>query len=321
MKRKSLLTILCIYLSLSLTGCGLLPSELETPFQKADVRTPAFSIPVEPVVNSSYASQYAVIAAETDNSSAAGARLCIDNTMNTVISSENAFKQIYPASITKIMTALLVLEHGNLSDMTTVTEPIVLNDPMAVSFGLQVGDTMTVEALMYAMMNGSENDCAVALGRYIAGNDAAFVELMNQRAAELGATHTHFTNPHGLHSPEHYTTAYDLYLIFQELITHEEFQTIASTPRYSLQYTNGNGSSFTRSIANSNMFISQTYAVPEGLTILGGKTGTTNEAGCCLIVQARDSSGHDYIAVVCGASTSGGRYVQMQELLKGITGQ
>lgn len=319
MKRKSLLTILCICLSLSLSGCGSFPAEPDTRFQTDITRELALSIPVEPVVQSSYASQYAILTAEADNTSASGVRLCIDNTMNTVVVSENALKQIYPASITKIMTALLVLERGNLSDTTTVTEPIALNDPMAVSFGLQVGDTMTVEALMYAMMNGSANDCAVALGRYIAGSDVAFVELMNQRASELGATHTHFANPHGLHSPEHYTTAYDLYLIFQELITHEEFQTIASTPSYSLHYTNGNGSQMTSSIANSDLFISQTYTVPEGLTILGGKTGTTNEAGCCLIVQARDDNGHDYIAVVCGASTSSGRYVQMQKLLEEIT--
>lgn len=315
MKRNSSVIAIFICLSLCLTGCASRSAKLSDSFQLKEVREITLSLPVEPVVQSSYASQYAVLTAQEDTNAASGARLCIDNTMNTVVSSENAFEQIYPASITKIMTALLVFEQGNLADIMTVTEPIVLNDPMAVSFGLQVGDTMTVEALMYAMLNGSANDCAVALGRYISGSDAAFVELMNQRAVELGATHTHFMNPHGLHSNEHYTTAYDLYLIFQELITHEEFHTIASTASYSLQYTNGAGTGINRNISNSDLFINQTYSTPDGITVLGGKTGTTNEAGCCLIVEARDSNDHDYIAIVCGAPNSSARYTQMQELL------
>lgn len=315
MKRNSGVITIFICLSLCLTGCSFRSTELANPFQSREVRELALSLPIEPVVQSSYASQYAVLAAQEDTNSTSGVGLCIDNTMNTVVSSENAFKQIYPASITKIMTALLVFEQGNLADTVTVTEPIVLNDPMAVSFELQVGDTMTVEALLYAMLNGSANDCAVALGRYISGSDAAFVELMNQRASELGATHTHFTNPHGLHSTEHYTTAYDLYLIFQELITHEEFHTIASAASYSLQYTNGAGIVMNRNISNSDLFINQTYSTPDGITVLGGKTGTTNEAGCCLIVEAQDSNGHDYIAIICGAPNSSARYTQMQELL------
>lgn len=310
----SVLTCLCI----CLTGCNSYQTEPApaTYYHINNEREYQTSIPVVPAVNCAYASQYAVIPASDPVRSSVSTRLCINNTENTVVAAENPFEKIYPASITKIMTALLVLEHGTLTDQVTITEPIELGDPMAVSLGLQVGDTLSVNELMHGMLITSANDCAVALGRYVGGDEASFVAMMNKRAAQLGATHTHFVNTNGLHNDDHYTTGYDLYLIYKELITHPEFRAIAELPDYTIHYTDAEGSTKEVAIQNSNQFITQTVSTPEGLTVLDGKTGTTNEAGYCLIIEATDTDNQDYIAIICGAGSRSGLYTQLQQLLE-----
>lgn len=313
--RKTAALLLCFCVCLS--GCDALQAEPEaaTYFHIDSEREYRTSVSAVPSVESVYAGQYAVIPKEEPVSSYVSTKLCVNNTTNQALSWENPFETIYPASITKIMTALLVLEQGNLEDTVTITEDIVLNDPLAVALGLTVGDTISVRELMYGMLVASANDCAVALGRYIAGTEEAFVGQMNRRAAELGATHTHFVNTNGLHAEDHYTTGYDLYLIFKELLTHEEFRQISGTADYTLHYTHGDGELAEVSIQNSNLFVTGGYSLPEGMTVLCGKTGTTNEAGCCLIVEARDGQGQDYIAVICGAGSRAYLYTQMQQML------
>lgn len=310
---------ICIVSVLCLSGCTM--EKEDTPatyFIISNAHTYELEIPVEPRVSASYTSGYAVLAPEEAESNGSITQLCINNTTNEVIFNSSPFEKIYPASITKIMTALLVLERGNLNDTVTITEEIYLNDPMAVTLGLHVGDTLTVDTLMHGLLICSANDCAVALARYVSGSEETFVEEMNQRAWDLGATHTHFVNPHGLHNEEHYTTAYDLYLIFQELLKHPEFQQIAGLSEYMLQYTNGEGGLVEVLIPSSNGFITNTYEEPEGITVLAGKTGTTNEAGRCLIVEAVDEEGQEYIVLVCGAGSLDSLYAQMQGLMEEI---
>lgn len=310
---------ICIVSVLCLSGCTMQEEDAPaTYFIINNDHTYELEIPVVPSVSASYASKYAVLAPEEAERSGSTTQLCINNTTNEVIYNSSPFESIYPASITKIMTALLVLERGNLNDTVTITEEIHLNDPMAVTLGLYVGDTLTVDTLMHGLLICSANDCAVALARYVSGSEETFVEEMNQRAWELGATHTHFTNPHGLHNEEHYTTAYDLYLIFQELLRHPEFQQIAGLSEYMLQYTNGEGGLVEVLVPSSNGFITNTYDEPEGITVLAGKTGTTNEAGRCLIVQAVDEEGQEYIILVCGAGSLDSLYAQMQGLMEEI---
>ncbi len=318
MKRSLVRIIALSLITVLLTGCTVQEKIPASYFIIDNGNTYQDEIPTVPDVTVSYASDYAVIPKESAGTRSFGARLCINNTTNEVICNESPFESIYPASITKIMTALLVLERGKLSDTVTVTEEINLNDPMAVKLGLKVGDTLTVDTLMHGMLITSANDCAVILARYVSGNEAAFVEAMNQRAWELGATHTHFTNPHGLHNADHYTTAYDLYLIFRELIKHPEFRQIAELPAYTVQYTDGGGNPVEVSIRSSNGYISGAYEEPEGVTVLAGKTGTTNEAGKCLILLASDEKGQEYILVLCGASGQDSLYYQMQEMLETI---
>ena len=135
------------------------------------------------------------------------ADLCIDDTDNKVLVAYHCFDKRYPASITKVMTALLTLEHGHLDDKITLKHDIVLGEEGAVISSLKKGDTVTVSQVLHTMLIKSANDCAVILGEYIAGSEDAFVDMMNAKAKELGATHTHFVNPNGLHDDNHYTTA------------------------------------------------------------------------------------------------------------------
>lgn len=306
--------ILLIY-CLSLTGCSLSETAyVDTQFQIPENRSYSIAITELPEITSSFTQDITVIPWSEPVSSQVSTALCVNTTTKEIYWQENLFEQIYPASITKIMTALLVFEQGNLEDTVTIETPVVLNDPLAVTINLQVGDTLTVDELMHGMLITSANDCAVVLGRYISGSEEAFVELMNQRAKELGATHTHFVNTNGLHDPNHYTTGYDLYLIFQELIKYPEFLEISGTSSCTLSYQTASGIR-TVPIVNSNQFISGSYTVPDGLTVVSGKTGTTNEAGCCLILEAVDDNQQTYIAVVCGADNRTQLYTQMSTLL------
>lgn len=318
MKRYVALIFSVIFCLGMLSGCQEyeMTPEASSYFHIDKERAYSTTLTEMPIIKSSFASSYAVIPyGRYDSRPNSLATLCINNTTNQMIQASNPFEQIYPASITKIMTALLVLEKGNLDDTVTITEDIVLEDAQAVTLGLKAGDTLTVDELLHGLLITSANDCAVALARYIAGNEADFVEQMNHRAEQLGATHTHFVNPHGLHDENHYTTAYDLYLIFKEVIKHPEFQKITSIAEYTVSYTDGEGNPVEIPISNSDLFISADYPLDDGIAVVAGKTGTTNEAGCCLIVEAKDSKGQDYIALVCGAPYRDSLYYQLQQLL------
>ena len=134
-----------------------------------------------------------------------------------------------------------MLEHGNLDDEITLDHDIDLGEDGAVVTTLSKGDTLTVDEAFHGLLVKSANDCAVLLAEYIAGSEEKFVDMMNEKARELGATHTHFVNPHGLHDDDHYTTAYDLYLIFKEAVKYDTFVDIVSNKDYTMTYTTADG--------------------------------------------------------------------------------
>lgn len=133
------------------------------------------------------------------------------------------YDKLYPASTTKIMTAYLALKYGNLDDIVTVSEHATDFNWDEVTSGLRTGDQVSLYDLVCGLMLRSGNDCGTAIAEHISGSEEAFAELMNREARALGATGTHFTNPHGLHDENHYTTAYDLYLIFNACLKDERF--------------------------------------------------------------------------------------------------
>jgi D-alanyl-D-alanine carboxypeptidase (penicillin-binding protein 5/6) len=231
---------------------------------------------------------------------------------------QNVFARLYPASTTKIMTAYLIIKYGNLSDTVTVSANAVDLDSDSSVCDLKEGDVITVEDLLYGLMLESGNDAAIALAEYYAGSVEAFADVMNQTAAELGATGTHFVNPNGLPDENHYTTVYDMYLIFKEAIELEPFVTIIGTTEYEASYQNKNGEAVSRTWKNTNRYLQGTVDTPDGFTIIGGKTGTTNAAGYCLVLYSTNEKDERIISIVFKADGRSNLYLLMNQILSGF---
>lgn len=204
----------------------------------------------------------------------------------TALYAYNADQILYPASITKIMTALVAIENTeDLSDMLTFSNAAVNGIAWDSSrIGAMVGEQMTVEQALYGLMLKSGNDAAVALAEYVSGSEEEFCELMNARAAELGCTNTHFVNSHGLHDENHYTTAHDMALIMQEATKNETFHIIDSAVTYKVPWTNKHESGFSWTMSNKMMNPNSNYYY-EG--VVCGKTGFTDQAGNTLVTCAK----------------------------------
>ena len=234
---------------------------------------------------------------------AAKAALLVDLNTGRAVYEQNADECIYPASLTKIMTCLLALENGNLSDVVTVSASALddLDVDSSVA-GLQIGEQMTLENLLYCMMVVSGNDACNVIAEHIAGSVTDFVRMMNQRAYELGCLNTHFNNPHGLHDESHYTTARDLSIITQAALKSENFRQIVDT--YEYQLPDDNMRQNIPKLKTTNMLIYRSmsnslyYSRAHGI-----KTGYTSQAGRCVISEAT-GDGLDLLGIVCGAATT-----------------
>ncbi len=222
-----------------------------------------------------------------------------DVTDGTVILGKNEDTVYYPASITKIMTALLVCELiEDLDEEITFTEAALsemTSDSSTLEPSASVGEVMTVEDALYGMFLVSANECAAQLGITVAGSTEAFAELMNERAQEIGCVNTNFVNAHGLHSEDHYTTARDMALIFGEAIKNQAFLQMATTYEYEISATNYSAS---REISSSHSIVNGTIIYPE---VYAGKTGRTTEAGRTLCTAAQ-FNGHDVVIVIMGST-------------------
>ena len=220
----------------------------------------------------------------------AQAAVLIEQSSGKVLYKQNMDQQLYPASTTKIMTALLVLE--NLSLDEKITLPDDFYNVGETGLALKPGATQTVEELLMALMLRSANDAAQALAIGVAGSEQAFVQMMNDKAAELGLQHTHFTNPHGLHNADHYSSAYDLAVIAREALNNEEFRRIITTEKFTIEKLNGE-EDFT--VYNRNGLLKQ-YGSADGV-----KTGYTRQAGNCFVGSATEE-GMQLIAVVLNST-------------------
>jgi len=228
---------------------------------------------------------------------------------------ENMHDKLFPASTTKLMTAYLAFKYGNLEDEVVVTanaQAIPIDSSRA---GLRVGDKLLLKDLLYALLLPSGNDAAMAVAEHISGNVDDFVKLMNKEAFTMGATNTHFVNPHGYQDENHYTTAYDLYLIFAACLDIPEFRNIVSSPYYELQITQQNGTYRNENWIQSNWYVNGYAKQPEGLYVIGGKTGTTDEAGSCLITLFEDEEKNPYIAIIMGAENRNVIYDNMNRMI------
>ena len=254
-------------------------------------------------------STFPVTAADTptpveDPQIKAKAALLIDEESGTVLYAKNEHDELYPASLTKIMTALLTLEaidKGKLTLDQPITATASALEGLSAdgsSAGIKVGETMTVENYMKCMLIVSANEACDVLAEAVSGSVPAFVEAMNARAKELGCKNTHFMNPNGLHDSQHYTSAWDLYLITKEALKYKEFLSICDMGVAEIPATN---ISETRRLHTTNYLLSNwrangyLYSDAHGI-----KTGSTSEAGHCLVSSAKQGS-RSLLSVVLGA--------------------
>ncbi|MDD2494969.1 MAG: D-alanyl-D-alanine carboxypeptidase [Tissierellia bacterium] len=228
----------------------------------------------------------------------------IDAESGTILAQKDADKKMYPASLTKIMTAIIAIEMGNLTDVITIDD----DTPYEIDgshVALEPGEILTLKDLLYALLLPSANDAASAIAKHYGKTTENFVKLMNDKAKELGAYNTNFVNPHGLHDDNHYTTAYDLALITKYAMKNETFRNIVSTEKYEIKPTNKKDEP--RFFTNLNKMLycgtsSQIYV--DGMWIsplydntTGVKTGYTPEAGNTLVASAKKNN-TELIAVI-----------------------
>lgn len=232
-----------------------------------------------------------------------------------VIYAQNIFEKLYPASTTKILTAYLIIRYGNLDDIVTVSENAGNPGRDSSVCGLRTGDQISVRNLLYGLMLESGNDAAIALAEYYSGSVEAFADAMNKEALDIGATQSHFVNPSGYPDENHYTTIYDMYLITAKAIVLEEFVKIIHTESYDVEYMDALGNKVSKTWKNTCQYINGNSTAPEGITVIGGKTGTTNAAGYCLVLYSLNKKNQDIISIVYKAGGRSDLYLLMGEIL------
>ncbi|MGI6611241.1 MAG: D-alanyl-D-alanine carboxypeptidase family protein [Limnochordia bacterium] len=262
-----MITALCL--------CGMLVQDAS--------REPASMVwvPIVPSLGVAY-----VPSAHSGPPTSAWAAIVYENTTKTVLYAKNEHTTRAPASLTKIMTALLALENGRMDDTVTVSR--LAAGMWGSSAHLRSGQQIKLRDLLYGMLLPSGNDAAVAVAEHIGGSLPAFVEMMNLRAVELGARHTRFANPHGLDHPEHYSTAFDLAMLSRVALLYPNFADAVQTRTYTASESSSTWS-------NTNKLL-WSFEGAEGI-----KTGTTGQAGNCLAAAA-SRQGMQLIVVVLSSA-------------------
>ncbi|MBQ3415073.1 MAG: D-alanyl-D-alanine carboxypeptidase [Clostridia bacterium] len=261
------------------------------------------------IILSNYLSVYATDEISINAKSA----IMVEVNTGKIIYEKNANEQNFPASVTKILTAILVLEKCELNDTAIVSKKSISNIPSGyVVAPLFEGEKISIEDLLYALMLKSANDAAYVLAEHVGGSVDGFSDMMNRKAKEIGCTNTHFVNPNGIHDEEHYTTAYDLYLISKYAMENKTFEKIVSTYEYTLSATNKYVKK-DRVMQSTNYFLNPKSKFYNE-NVKGIKTGTTLQAGNCLITNI-NKDGFNYISVVLGAKTSDGRFTETQKII------
>ncbi len=251
-----------------------------------------------------------------DRVMSAKASMIINDTDHTMLYSHNIYKKIYPASITKIVTAYVTLKYANLDDVVTVSHRAShITESGAVKCGFVEGDQIVLRDLLYSFLIKSGNDAGIAIAEHVGGSVEKFADMMNAEMKRLGAVHSHFVNPHGLHDDDHYTTAYDLYIVFHQLIKNEIFVDIINHAHYLAKFKGKDGKKKKLYFNSTDRYLLGTAAAPQGVTVVGGKTGTTFMAGSCLILYSKGSDGKSYISVVLKANGPWDLYYQMSHLM------
>lgn len=202
--------------------------------------------------------------------------ILMDAETGNVLFEKNGYSKIYPASTTKVLTAILVLENLPLDEKVVASQRAINSVPIGSSvMGIKQGEIFSVENLLYGLILPSGNDAAIVLAEAVSGNVDDFVVLMNSKANEIGCLNTHFSNPHGFYDESHYSTPYDMALILKYAMKYDEFKKIAQTKSWELPITNKTDT--TRILKNNNRLLDEDYSIFYPYA-LGGKTGYTIES-------------------------------------------
>lgn len=230
--------------------------------------------------------------------------ILFDANSDTLLYAWNADERMYPASLAKIVTAIVVIEQGTMTDSVTVTAEALATIPKdAVRYGFSPGEVISVEALLYCMMVDSANDAAAILANYLCGTEEAFAAEMNRFAEELHCKDTNFVNPHGLHDDEQYTTARDITRILSAALKNDLFREIFETVYYTMPATNMSGEIWISTgnyLMNKDKDKVEIYYDPR---VTGGRTGVTTDGERCIASTAREGE-LELISIVMGSKSS-----------------
>lgn len=311
----SLITILLLFLC----GCG--SSSYRIPYD-VNSSTRAYSFDSYNSEGEAYAFASSLCVADEDitvnsaDMSDSSAAALFNISKNQTVYAKCVNNSLHPASLTKIMTAYLALKYGRSEDILTASSSVEKIESGAQICGFKEGDSLTLDQVLYGLLLYSGNDAGVMVAEYVSGSIEEFSDLMNKEAIMLGATNTHFTNPHGLTDDNHYTTAYDTYLIFNAALQYDKFVEIIRTPEYKTSYTDKDGNQKDIKFSTTNNYIAKAVKAPDDINVLGGKTGTTKAAGNCLVLLSTNSFGENYISIVMNTPDKDTMYSQMNSLLK-----
>lgn len=315
-----------LILTMTVTGCGSskydMPYVISNDVSSYQLLNITNQETLEPFAADLCVASKDIKTAGVDLSEAGTAALFNLKTLDTVYA-KNVNLQVNPASLTKVLTALVAIKYGSPDQMLTASENVLITEPGAQLCGIKPGDQMTLDQALHILLIYSANDVAIMIAEGVtasvnggSGSVEDFVALMNAEAAELGATNCNFTNPNGLTEDGHYVTTYDLYLIFQEALKYDLFNRIIQMTSYNTVYTDVNGNEKSLEVNTTNLYLRGTYEMPTNINVIGGKTGTTNAAGHCLMLLSRSSDGTPYISIIMKETSGENLYADMTKLLE-----
>lgn len=219
----------------------------------------------------------------------------------TMLYNWNPDEKIYPTSMVKMMTALVALENGDPEEVVTVTRSVLNQVPIGIlGADLKAGDQITLKDLLYSTMVESATDASVIAAAHVGGSIEGFLQMMNDKAVQLGCRNTHYGNVHGLHDENTYTTARDIARITEAALKNATFREMFETARYTIQYTKASGQMVEREIITTNNMMNERNSKYFDKRVTGGKTGATDKGGRCLTLTAKQN-GMDLLCVLMGA--------------------
>ncbi|MCM1308153.1 MAG: D-alanyl-D-alanine carboxypeptidase [Butyrivibrio sp.] len=324
MNKKILLIITFLLSSAMLCACADGTSILNT--YSEDIPLETGGVADSPLsCADGFASKIAVVPADAVNSQGSDrlhseAALLVDVSDGTVLFQKNAHKKEYPASTTKILTSMLALKYGDSAASRTIGDEVIITEDNVVLCDFRIGDVIPFDILINASLLRSGNDAAAALALFAAPTLEDFADLMNEEAQKIGATESHFVNPHGLYDDNHYTTAYDMYLIFNEAIKYDKFVKVLSTVNYQNSFvrkTIYGEYTINCEYASGNQYLQGTSAAPSHIKVIGGKAGYTELARRSYVMLA-EANGHRYIFVTMRADSNDEIYEDLDYLMQHI---